>query len=92
MRALMIGDLNFREEITFAFQGDVRGGLVTTESGIKIEGSPEQVKIKGPLSSSTSVQENSSGTSYGGEGEVVAQPEVSQLLDLFRLANHLKLP
>jgi hypothetical protein len=92
MRALMIGELKFSEEITFAFQGDVRGGLVTTESGIKIEGSPEQVKIKGPLSSSTSVQENSSGTSSGGEGEVVAQPEVSQFLDLFGFVNPFKFP
>jgi hypothetical protein len=90
MSELLIRELNFQEEMNFAALGDVKGGLVNTTSGITIEGSPERVKIKGPLSSSTSVQEKSSGTTSS--GEVVEQPASSKVLDLFGLMPPLQFP
>ncbi len=90
MSALVIPYLNFLEVINFASMGDVKGGLVNTTSGITIEGSPEKVKIKGPVTSSTSVQENSSGTTSS--GEVVEPPAISKVLDLFGLIPPLQLP
>ncbi|WP_017721417.1 hypothetical protein [Kamptonema formosum] len=68
MSALPITDLSFFEEMNFTLRGDIKGGSVSTSSGVTIDAPPDKVKIKGPVNSSTSVQESSSGKTYFGEG------------------------
>lgn len=68
MSALTITDLSLLERMNFAQIGEVKGGAVNSSSGVTIDAPPDKVRIKGPVNSSTSVQESSSGTTYFGEG------------------------